>query len=563
MKPLALNLSKMKKVGGDKNSSTFLHPNGHKMVIAHSGVSALQRKQLESMPITEDPENTHAHPDVKPQSESSMLRDANDLYGNPHSVTGEFADGGASDDAAPDASPDDSDRGPAGSTSIPVASSPDQVQIPESMATQPAPASSGPAPASTSGSSGGSDPFALNAVYAQERKAMDLQSKGEQNANTLKAQALTNQAQFEHDFQTKQKELMDNYQGYMGHFMDQDQKLQGDIAKGAINPNRYLQNMSTGQKIGTAIGLILGGAGAARTGQNVAYDYLNKQIDRDIDAQKANLNEGNNLLANNLKVMGNMTDATKLTQIQLGDLVHSQLAEQADKIATPLAAAQNQTIQGQWAQKKAELQKQLALSQAMINSGGGGSEGHFQGTVQFLRMNGMNDMAKALEEHHVPGVSGAASVPVSEPNRASLNQFNNLDDLLGRASDYLDKVGSLGPGWQNSNKALGQSLEEQINLGLNQLSQQNRFTEQEDKHYHGMKPDLTGTHFTGQDRAKLESLRTELQEKRKNLFQSVGMNPPQSINTGSSELRRVVRTGPHAGKIAIYDRNKKFLRWGN
>ena len=58
-------------------------------------------------------------------------------------------------------------------------------------------------------------------------------------------------------------------------------------AKSEIDPQRYLKNMSVSDKTITALGLFFGGAGAgmSRTSNPVA-DILQKNIDRDIDAQK-------------------------------------------------------------------------------------------------------------------------------------------------------------------------------------------------------------------------------------------------------------------------------------
>lgn len=51
MKPLSLNLSKVKKIAGDHKSTTFMHPDGHKITVAHAPLSALQIKQMQKMPI--------------------------------------------------------------------------------------------------------------------------------------------------------------------------------------------------------------------------------------------------------------------------------------------------------------------------------------------------------------------------------------------------------------------------------------------------------------------------------------------------------------------------------
>lgn len=51
MRPLALNMSKMKKISGTKFSSTFKHDDGHTITVSHAKLPAIQRKQLESMPM--------------------------------------------------------------------------------------------------------------------------------------------------------------------------------------------------------------------------------------------------------------------------------------------------------------------------------------------------------------------------------------------------------------------------------------------------------------------------------------------------------------------------------
>src|ERR1700744_4364592 len=51
MKGLAFNLSNAKKVATDDKSSTFTLKNGHQLRIVHSALPALQRKQLEKIPL--------------------------------------------------------------------------------------------------------------------------------------------------------------------------------------------------------------------------------------------------------------------------------------------------------------------------------------------------------------------------------------------------------------------------------------------------------------------------------------------------------------------------------
>jgi hypothetical protein len=60
-----------------------------------------------------------------------------------------------------------------------------------------------------------------------------------------------------------------------------------DEEAASIDPNRYWNNKSTGQKLLAGLALALGGFGAGLTGgRNHALDIINKEIDADLNAQK-------------------------------------------------------------------------------------------------------------------------------------------------------------------------------------------------------------------------------------------------------------------------------------
>lgn len=71
-----------------------------------------------------------------------------------------------------------------------------------------------------------------------------------------------------------------------------------DIHSGAIHPKTYsdlFADKSTLGKLGTIFGLIVGGAGAGLThGPNMALEMMNKQIDRDIQAQQNSASNAQN-----------------------------------------------------------------------------------------------------------------------------------------------------------------------------------------------------------------------------------------------------------------------------
>lgn len=88
-----------------------------------------------------------------------------------------------------------------------------------------------------------------------------------------------------------------------------------------IDPRRYWSSLGAGQKFANLLGAIAGGIAAGQVpggnGQNLFLNDLNKQIEQDIDAQKANLENSRDvesskrgLLAQSLALTGNMQQAT-------------------------------------------------------------------------------------------------------------------------------------------------------------------------------------------------------------------------------------------------------------
>ncbi len=121
-----------------------------------------------------------------------------------------------------------------------------------------------------------------------------------------------------------------------------------DINNGHIDINRYMGSMDTGQKMGTAIALALGGLGSSVSGgSNTALDFLNKQIDRDIEAQRTDLGKKENLLSANLKAYGNIRDAYDATRQNLNDIATSKINQLADKAQSPLAKFRAQALNGE------------------------------------------------------------------------------------------------------------------------------------------------------------------------------------------------------------------------
>lgn len=121
-----------------------------------------------------------------------------------------------------------------------------------------------------------------------------------------------------------------------------------------LDPRRYVQNMSTGNKIMAGIAIALGGMGAGMAGQdNVALKQFNKNIDTDIEDQKMNMAKTDNALKRNMEKYGDLRLATQATYMQMNAALQGQLHATASKYATPMAALRANQLAGQLQQEYA------------------------------------------------------------------------------------------------------------------------------------------------------------------------------------------------------------------
>lgn len=134
------------------------------------------------------------------------------------------------------------------------------------------------------------------------------------------------------------KDKMATYEANMKGYQDQYKQMMDDVATEKIDPTQFWHNKSAGNKVGTAIALLLGGIGQglSRSNTNAAMDVLNSQVDQNIAAQRANLGKKQSLLADNLKIQGNLTDAENATRMQYAAMLQGQLASVAAKANSPM-----------------------------------------------------------------------------------------------------------------------------------------------------------------------------------------------------------------------------------
>lgn len=109
------------------------------------------------------------------------------------------------------------------------------------------------------------------------------------------------------------------------------------INKNPIDPKHYQESMGSGQKVGTAIGLFLGGMGTPFGGHNFAFDALQKQIDRDIDAQKQRTENQKTVLGAYEHLYGMNNISTALAKASMNDIYAKKIQLGAAQLGTPQA----------------------------------------------------------------------------------------------------------------------------------------------------------------------------------------------------------------------------------
>lgn len=303
----------------------------------------------------------------------------------------------------------------------------------------------------------------LQSDIANVNNPMGMATQGFANqiqAENAKALALEGQAGNEsaalyEDAQAKQRAL--------GSFQDKMEELNNerlahiqDIQDGHIDPNAYWKDHS---KIATGIGMILAGFNPAGK-PNAAIDFLKYQMDRNIDAQKANLNSKNNLLRANLDHFRNLEAATNMTRLMQNDVVTNQLLQAAAEAKTPLAKAAAQQAIGMIQQESAQRFRQLAMTQSVMGLAGSGdsqTEQEFKAMTGMMRMMGMSEQAKDMEAKRVPGV-GTASKEVPTDVIKEITSHQKLDTAAKDLYQWAKTHSTIIPGTPDYNVGLQKAL---------------------------------------------------------------------------------------------------------
>lgn len=449
-----LNLGKFKKKSEDEHSATLVHPEGHQIKIAKRMLSKDNLHELSKLPVQKFEDGGEALPLVgldkpaydpdaaslqllqNPSIGDSVKQAILDKKGSSLSVdqVNKALPQTAAHPDMPDAPVPEESSPPPGMA--PVSATPgDQNALRAQKLIQPA-APSAPA---DNGIAQNFDQYTqgIKGDYGQQIAGQQNLAKaegqiGQEQSDILKKGVQQQQEQMQ-DFHTHIKGLSDEYQNFIKDYKDFH-----------IDPQHYLNSMGTGQKIATGIGLILGGLGGANTGTNPSVDYLNKQIDNDINAQKAEMDKKNNLLAANYRQFGNVNQAAQMTKAMQQGIVIDQLQQVAAKYQDPVVKARAQAAIGQIGLDRDktlfQLGQQTYLMKAAQGASNNGQSNPDQkvaqqiGTLRILNP----EMAKSLESRYVPTV-GVGSIPVPDKVREELTGRQNLDNAVADLKQFAEQ----------------------------------------------------------------------------------------------------------------------------
>lgn len=492
-----MSLKDFKKVGSNENYTSFKHPNGSWLRVAHKGISKEYKAKLDKLP---------AHPEeIEPAKmaeggdvgeEKPWYVKAYDTVNNALSLPDEEA---KPDPVREAIAPKRENRFTAEAPPLGAK----QEEYKQEISKYPIP--------EAQQDYGGRQPQAATVSMAPEQPATPMEAEQVKPVEQeMPPQGAIQQGMpGDSDLAAQAASAKEAAAGYQKGFQDyhrenahqlgaEDAAWQHDLQNGHVSPKTYsdlFAKRDTLGKIGMLFGMLVSGAGAGLAHQsNAVLDAMNKEIENDFNAQKISKENARNFLE--LHRQQALAKAQiKHTEAQaglLGAQEKSALAEadinaQAAALMKMNRAALHKLVldvqkmpQGP---QKAQAEQALAMVSAGVDAKNfniadiaagkaamakmlGGGAGSGVNTTLLRTMPGMEGVASSIEQKNIPGV-GMAQLPVPQGKRDELEAMNVLDykakDLLAYARQHK---GSIDP----AVRAVGaQKAEEMMNYYNNSI----------------------------------------------------------------------------------------------
>lgn len=287
----------------------------------------------------------------------------------------------------------------------------------------------------------------LGATGAEATKAQEMQKMYQAQQNDLATMKT------EHD--TRLKTLN-----------DRSTALFNNIQAGKIDPDQYWQNHS---RISAGLGVLISGIGAGlqKSTTNMAMNAIQDGIEKNIDAQKANLNTKNNLYRMNMEQTHNEAEAYAMTKADLITMTAAKANEISAGVGTAQAEANKNTLLSQLGVQQAQLHQQLASAgiarQAYTN-------GIPAAAVPYLHPDQQKRMVPLSNGNMADAGSDDSAKTVKEAIQPIMDVRSSLD-RLDQISPVLAKM-PYGPA-----RAKAEAEVNNITNNLMMQSKQNRFAD--------------------------------------------------------------------------------------
>jgi len=393
-----------KKISTDEKSTTLESKNGHKVVIAHNGLSKKMLHELSKMP--------------EYKKEGGMVykttagKELADYLGvNPTEEN----------------EPEKVD--PAGTIDPAIATPPVTSAPPVTSVAPPA-----PVPPVADSEPTATDESIARAGLPQVVRA-DAYEKSIIDEVRAKQQAAQAEVEAENAKILAQNQYAADVEAIKVDINDKRQRIMKDRGDGHIKQPDIWGSRTTGGKIGLALSMLLGGLGAGLAGgTNPVIDMLDKEVDRGLDIQKANLAENNRLLDANSQEYKDRVAGAQMTKLNRLDDLKAQVEKMAAMSKAPTALREGASLLDLIDRKIAKEEDALAKRVADVYQ--------IQKTDALAERKYGREVAEKEKALEVPGpgktMFKAKTKEGAEKARAAFTSFQNFKDKVIAVKKFMD-----------------------------------------------------------------------------------------------------------------------------
>lgn len=218
-------------------------------------------------------------------------------------------------------------------------------------------------------------------IYGENTKAIEARQAAESGLGQANSKAAI---KYGEQLAERQKNFNKDIDGKLDHI--NVLIAEQNDPKNALKANHYMESMDTPSRVATAIGLILGGMGAGITHQeNPALKFLNAQIDRDINAQKANMDKRATVIGAYMNEYKDRMTAEQMARATQYALYANQVDKAGADAQTPIAKANALQASADLKSKIYPLVYQANVFHMANQGGGAGGQGRGGNPVDYTK----------------------------------------------------------------------------------------------------------------------------------------------------------------------------------